>query len=74
MIEGKLIITFEAYNIKHRVEMGDEASPEQILEVVNSMLIGLTYSPKIIDDAVVEWAERITSIDYDRATNTDEED
>jgi predicted aconitase len=74
MIQGKLIITFEAYNIKHIVEMGDEASTEEILDVVNSMLIGLTYAPKTIEDAVVEWAERITGIDYDRTANTNQED
>jgi hypothetical protein len=30
MIEGKLVITFEAYNVKHRVEMGDEFNVDRI--------------------------------------------
>ena len=74
MIQGKLIITFEAYNIKHRVEIGDEASVEEIFDIVNSMLIGLTYAPKTIEDSVLEWAERITGIDHDRTTNTNQKD
>jgi hypothetical protein len=74
MIEGKLVITFEAYNVKHRVEMGDEASIEDIFNVINSMLIGLTYPQKVIENTILEWAETITGTDHDRTTNTDEED
>ena len=74
MIQGKLVITFEAYNIKHRVEMSDETSIHEVFGVIESMLIGLTYPQKVIEDGVLEWSERITGIEHDRATDTDQED
>jgi hypothetical protein len=42
--------------------------------VMNSMLIGLTYPQKVIENTILEWAETITGTDHDRTTNTDEED
>jgi len=74
MIEGKLIITFEAYNVKHIAEISEDSSIHEVFDIIESMLVGLTYPYEVVENGVIEWAERITGIDHDRTTNTDEED
>jgi len=57
--QGKLKITFETDNVKHLAVMSDSVGLEEIYNVVNSMLIGMTFHQITIDNYILELAESI---------------
>lgn len=59
MEQGKLKITFETDNVKHLAVMSDSVGLEEIYNVVNSMLIGITFYQETIDNYILELAESI---------------
>jgi hypothetical protein len=59
MEKGQLKITFETDNVKHLAIMSDSVGLEEIYNVVNSMLIGMTFHQEQIDNYILELAESI---------------
>lgn len=59
MEQGKLKITFDTDNVKHLAVMSDAVGLEEIYNVVNSMLIGMTFHQEQIDNYILELAESI---------------
>jgi pantothenate kinase len=59
MEKGQLKITFETDNVKHLAVMSDSVGLEEIYNVVNSMLIGMTFHQEQIDNYLLELAESI---------------
>jgi pantothenate kinase len=59
MEKGQLKITFETDNVKHLAVMSDSVGLEEIYNVVNSMLIGMTFHQEQIDNYILELAESI---------------
>jgi pantothenate kinase len=57
--QRQLKITFETDNVKHLAVMSDSVGLEEIYNVVNSMLIGMTFHQEQIDNYLLELAESI---------------
>lgn len=59
MEKGKLKITFESNIAEYSAIMSDSVGLEEIYNVVNSMLIGMTFHQETIDNYILELAEEI---------------
>lgn len=59
MEEGKLKISFKAHGIKQVATMSDAAGLEEIYNVVNAMVIGITFTQDQIDNHILDLAEQI---------------
>lgn len=58
---GKIKITFEAYDIKHSVELGDDISTQELMPVITSLIQSMTYLPESILAAYEKEVERLSN-------------
>ena len=58
---GKIKITFEAYDIKHSVELDDEISTQELMPVITSLIQSMTYLPESILAAYEKEVERLSN-------------
>lgn len=56
---GKIKITFEAYDIKHSVELDDDISTQELIPVITSLILSMTYLPESILAAYEKEVERL---------------
>lgn len=57
---GKIKITFEAYDIKHSVELDDDISTQELIPVITSLILSMTYLPESILAAYEKEVERLS--------------
>ena len=55
----KIKITFEAYGIKHSVELDDDATSHEIMRIMVQMLRAMTYSDKSILESLENEVEKL---------------
>ena len=55
----KIKITFEAYGIKHLVELDDDATSHEIMRLCVQMMRAMTYSDKSILEALENEVEKL---------------
>lgn len=55
----KIIFTVTAFGIKHTIELSGDSDIEQMFTAFKSILVGLTYPEKVIDNHIAELAENI---------------
>lgn len=55
----KIKITFEAYGIKHSVELDDSISTQELIPVITRLIESMTYLPESILAAYEKEVERL---------------
>jgi len=55
----KIIFSVTAYGCKHTIELSGDSDIEQMFTAFKSILVGLTYPEKVIDNHIAELAENI---------------
>jgi len=55
----KIVFTVTAYGIKHTIELSGDSDIEQMFTAFRSILVGLTYPEKVIDNHIAQLAEEI---------------
>jgi len=55
----KIIFSVTAYGCKHTIELSGESDIEQMFTAFKSILVGLTFPEKVIDNHIAELAENI---------------
>jgi hypothetical protein len=55
----KIKITCEAYDIKHSVELDDDATSHEIMRILVQMMRSMTYSDKSILEALENELEKL---------------
>jgi len=55
----KIIFSVTAYGSKHTIEMGEDADIEQMFTAFRSILVGLTYPEKVINNHILELSDSI---------------
>ena len=58
----KIIITATAYGSKHTIELSGDAGIEEFFTAFKSMLVGITFNEKTIDNHIIELAESYEGI------------
>jgi len=55
----KIVFTVTAYGNKHTIELSGDSDIEQMFTAFRSILVGLTYPEKVIDNHIAQLAEEI---------------
>ena len=56
-MEGKMILSLEAYGNKFTAEISDESKVPEVMDAVYMLLIGTTYHPKTIIAGMKEFVD-----------------
>jgi hypothetical protein len=60
MIPPKLLIlSLNVYGKKHTIQMPDTCTLEELYDAFNSLLIGMTYNQKSIDNHIIDRADSL---------------
>ena len=61
-MEGKMILSLEAYGKKFTAEISDESKVPEVMDAVYMLLIGATYNPKTIIAGIKEFVDEKESV------------
>ena len=55
----KIVFSVTAYGSKHTIELSGDSDIEQMFTAFRSILVGLTYPEKVIDNHIAQLAESL---------------